>query len=107
MKLMTKEIEKRLERHPFYSSGSKGMESEVIVKFFAPIGAATWLITEGQRQDNGDWLLYGYCCLHYGEWEWGYVLLSELESIVLRPFGIGIERDRYILKGSVVRDCIR
>lgn len=107
MKLMTKEIEKRLERHPFYSSGGKGMESEVIVKFFAPIGAATWLITEGQKQDNGDWLLYGYCCLHYGEWEWGYVLLSELESIVLRPFGIGIERDRYILNGSVVRDCIR
>lgn len=42
-------------------------------------------------------MLYGYCHIH--EWEWGYVLLSDLESIKL-PFGLTIERDLYS-KGTV------
>lgn len=106
MKLMTKEIERKLEKRPFYSTEGKGLDAEVIVKFFSPVGAATWLIIEGEKQEDGDWLLYGYCCIHYGEWEWGYVLLSELESIIL-PFGLRIERDRYIGDHTVVKELIR
>lgn len=106
MKLMTKEIERKLEKHPFYSTEGKGLDAEVIVKFFSPVGAATWLIIEGEKQEDGDWLLYGYCCIHYSEWEWGYVLLSELESIIL-PLGLGIERDRYIPAHTAVKELIR
>lgn len=92
MLLMTKELEKKFQEYPLYSQEDKGMESEVVVKYFNPCGAGTWLITEGEKQEDGDWLFYGYC--HLFEWEWGYVTLSELESVVL-PFGLGIEREIY------------
>jgi len=103
MKLMTKEIESRLAAYPYKSQDGKGFDAKVIVKFFNPAGAGTWLITEGERQKDGDWLLYGYC--HIFEWEWGSVMLSELQSIQL-PFGLGIERDLYTGSKSTVRDFV-
>lgn len=69
MKLMTKEIENELLKHPIYSQDGKGVESEVIVKYFNPFGSGTWLITEGEKQEDGDWMLFGYCHIHV--WEWG------------------------------------
>lgn len=96
--LMTKELEKKVEKYPIGSQDGKGMEAEVIVKYFNPCGAGTWLITEGEKQANGDWLLFGYC--HIFEWEWGYVTLSELESVTL-PFGLKIERELYSSGGTV------
>lgn len=92
MLLMTKELEKEFEKYPLYSQEEKGMDSKVVVKYFNPCGAGTWLITEGEKQEDGDWLFYGYC--HLFEWEWGYVMLSELESVQL-PFGLSIEREIY------------
>ena len=97
MKLITKEIEEKFANTPLYSTDGQGMNAEVLVKYFNPCGSGTWLITEAEKQDNGDYLLYGYCHIH--EWEWGYVLLSDLESIKL-PFGLTIERDLYS-KGTV------
>ncbi len=64
----------------------------MLVKYFNPIGAGTWLITEAERLDDGDWKLYGFC--HLYEWEWGYLLLSDLQDIMLQG-GLGIERDLY------------
>ena len=98
MLLMTKELEKKFKKYPLYSQEEKGLESEVVVKYFNPTGIGTWLITEGEKQEDGDWLLYGYCNLF--EWEWGYVLLSELESVKL-PFGLSIEREMYVTGGKV------
>ena len=103
MKLLTKEIERRLEARPYKSQDGKGLDAEVIVKFFNPMGAGTWLITEGERYSSGDWLLYGYC--HIFEWEWGSVMLSELQSVKL-PFGLGIERDMYSGTKQTVRDYL-
>ena len=100
--LMTKELEKTLNKYPIGSQDGKGMDAKVIVKYFNPCGAGTWLITEGEKQENGDWLLFGYC--HLFEWEWGYVMLSELESITL-PFGLSIERELYVT-GGCVKDYI-
>lgn len=90
MKLMTKEIEQKLIESPLYSKDGQGFDAEVIVKYFNPVGAGTWLITEGDKLPDGDWELFGYC--HIFEWERGYVLLSELEGIKL-PYGLTIERD--------------
>ena len=98
MMLMTKELETTLKKYPIGSQDEKGMEAEVVVKYFNPCGAGTWLITEGEKQENGDWLLFGYC--HIFEWEWGYVTLSELESVQL-PFGLSIERELYVTGGKV------
>lgn len=98
MLLMTKELEEKLYQYPIGSQDELGEEAEVIIKYFNPCGADTWLITEGEKQENGDWLLYSY--MHIVEWEWGYVMLSELESVRL-PFDLGIERELYVTGGKV------
>ena len=79
MKLMTKDLETRFGNFPLYSQESKDFDATVVVKYFNPFGASTWLITEGEKQPDGDWLFFGYC--HILCWEWGYVMLSELESV--------------------------
>lgn len=99
MKLMTKEIEKKLAKHPFGSQDGKGINADIMVKYFNPMGAGTWLITEGEKQEDGNWLLYGYC--HILEWEWGYVSLKELEGLKL-PWGMTIERDLYMFDNPKV-----
>ena len=103
MKLMTKELEKKFEKYPLYSQEGKCDDAEVVVAYFNPCGAGTWLITEGEKQDDGDWLFFGYC--HIFEWEWGYVSLSELEEIVL-PFGLTIERDLHTGNKKYIKDFI-
>lgn len=95
---MTKELEKAFENYPLYSQDGKGVEAEVVVKYFNPCGAGTWLITEGEKQSDGDWMFFGYC--HITDWEWGYVTLSELERVRL-PFGLRIEREMYVTGGKV------
>ena len=96
MRLITKEIEKRFEQFPLYSQEGKGFEAVIAVKYFNPFGSGTWLITEAEKQEDGDWLLFGYC--HIFEWEWGYVMLSELESVGF------IERDLYLVDKATVKD---
>ena len=91
MKLLTKAIESKLARRPLYSQDNKD-NPEIVVKFFDPCGRGTWYITEGERQDDGDWLLFGLCCIDCAEL--GYVLLSQLEQARL-PYGLKIERDRF------------
>jgi hypothetical protein len=60
-----------------------------VVKFFNPLGAATWLATE--LYDDGD-TLFGLADLGFGCPELGTFSLSELAGVYL-PFGLGIERD--------------
>lgn len=105
MKLMTKAIEKKFEKFPLYSQDGKGQDAEVVVKYFGG-PAATWLITEGEKTDDGDWELFGYITLGYG-WEWGYVYLSELEKMKFPPFGLGTERDLHIGFGKKVHELAR
>ena len=86
MNLITEDVEKLFLQNPLYSHENEGFDAQVLVKFFNPCGAGTWLITEARKEDD-DWLLFGY--MHIFEWEWGYVLLSELQSIRL-PYGLTI-----------------
>jgi len=83
----------------FIMWGCQGVESKPPTarwKFFNPIGAATWYISEANRvihNDGTDDLeLFGWCDLGTGFPELGYVMLSELASID-GPLGLGIERD--------------
>ncbi len=59
-----------------------------VVRFFNPVGAATWLATELDE----DGILFGVADLGFGCPELGSFALEELASIRL-PFGLGIERD--------------
>jgi len=60
-----------------------------VVKFFNPVGAATWLATE--LYPDGD-TLFGLADLGFGCPELGPFSLSEMAEVRL-PFGMGIERD--------------
>lgn len=66
-----------------------GHDPAPIVKFFNPVGAATWLATE--LYGDGD-TLFGLADLGFGCPELGCFSLSELANLRL-PFGLGIERD--------------
>lgn len=89
MKLITKEIEEKFKKFPLYSQDGKGGNSEVIVKFFNPFGAGTLYITEGNKLEDGDYEMFGYCHLGDDEnAEFGYICLSDLE-------GINFERDMH------------
>ena len=86
MKLMTKEIENKLLKHPLYSTEGNLDDAEVIVRYFNPYGSEKWLIIEGEKVD-GDFWLYGLCYIY--TWEWGEVPLSQLEQVGF------IERDKF------------
>jgi hypothetical protein len=89
-KLMTKEI---LDRLPALYAQDGHKDPIVHVKFFFPASAATWFITEGSKEDD-DMRLYGMCLLNDPrDAEWGYVMLSELETLEVRH--IHIERDQH------------
>lgn len=103
MNLLTDEIKELFRKYPLYSQDGKGMDSVVLIKYFNPCGSGTWIITEAEEQEDGDWLLFGYC--HIQCFEWGYVMLSELQNLKL-PFGLTIERDLYIPKDAKVKDLI-
>lgn len=93
MKLLTKAIEKKLEKTPLYSTeGTPTEEKEVLVKFFNPTGSGTWFVFEAEKLEGGEYRFFGLAHIH--EWESGYFLLSELAEYRGR-FGLGIERDRH------------
>lgn len=107
MNLMTKALEKLFEKYPLGSQDGLGGQAKVIVKYFNPVGVGTWFITEGNKLDNGDYEMFGYCHLGDDEYaELGYVMLSELEKLNL-PFGLKIERDLYLSKDCTLVDAIR
>ncbi|MGY4398816.1 hypothetical protein ACVWZA_004026 [Sphingomonas sp. UYAg733] len=60
-----------------------------VVKFFNPVGAATWLATE--LDSDGD-TLFGLADLGFGCPELGSFSLSEIAAVRL-PLGLSIERD--------------
>lgn len=83
----------------FIMWGCQGVESDppkAVWKFFDPVGAATWYISEAQEvilnDGTPDLELFGWCDMGMGFPELGYVMLSQLAAID-GPLGLGIERD--------------
>ena len=92
MKLLTEELKKTLP--PLYSQ-ENDRNPVVHAKFFTPDSNWTWWATEGEP-DGDDFRFFGY--VRGLEDEWGYFLLSELES-VLGPLRLPVERDLYFHPG--------
>lgn len=90
MKLLTKEIRDKLPK--IREQEEKGEDAIVHVKFFTPWSHWTWYGTEGQPEENGDFLFFGL--VDGMEKEIGYWTLNELES-VKGPLGLRIERDKF------------
>jgi len=84
MMLLTQDHRKRL-----IANGQNRGDHAPIVKFFNPVGAATWLLSE--LDSDGD-TLFGLADLGFGCPELGSVSLSEIASLTL-PLGLSIERD--------------
>jgi DUF2958 family protein len=73
---------------PLYSQ-EKVKDPIVYAKWFCPWNQWTWFATEGEERD-GEFLCFGYVIGQFREW--GYFLLSELQSVT-GPMGLKIERD--------------
>jgi len=91
MKLLTADIIKKLPKFGAMEK-KKPEETPIIVKFFATFSNWTWYVTEGEKQEDGSWLFFGW--VHGDFPELGYFGLAELEEIK-GPFGLGIERDMH------------
>lgn len=87
MILLTPELRDRL----LANGRQRGVDHVPVVKLFNPIGAATWLATELDEDDDS---LFGLADLGFGCPELGTFSLIEIASVRL-PFGLGIERDLY------------
>ena len=87
MILLTPELRDRLQANGHL----RDVDHVPVVKFFNPVGAATWLATE--LDDDGE-TLFGLADLGFGSPEVGAFNLLEMASVRL-PFGLGIERDLY------------
>lgn len=103
MKILTKEIIKKLDSTKPYD-GDSSMEAKVILKLFGG-GACTWLVTSAIKENN-DYICYGYANLGYG-YEYGSFSLNEIMKVKFPPFGLSVERDRYLSKNAKVSDFIR
>lgn len=94
MKLLTKAQREQLLENGRRQAAVKGTADEIdfapVVKLFNPCGAATWLLTEIDPEDEA--VAWGLCDLGMGFPEFGTVSLSELASYRNR-LGLGIERD--------------
>ena len=100
MELITKELKEAFKKHPLYSTeDTKLLDKEIIVKYFNPYGVGTWLIVEGQEQEDGDYLLFGLCYLT--EWELGYITLKQLEEIRDNKQLMSVERDLYLTEKTI------
>lgn len=71
-------------------------ETLVVIKLFNPVGSATWYLTEYSPEEK---VAFGYVTGMTAD-EWGYVSITELESLKLR-LGQKIERDLHFSPISV------
>ena len=84
MLLLTQDLRARL-----IANGQCRGDHTPVIKFFSPVGAATWLFSE--LDEDGD-TLFGLCDLGFGCPEMGSASLAEIAGVKL-PFGLSIERD--------------
>lgn len=90
MNLFPKELEEQAKLFPLYSQDGMKGQAQVLVKYFNPLGAGTWIALEGSPEGD-DFTFFGYCCIQ--EWEYGYFSLNELKQV--QESGIPIEIDLY------------
>jgi hypothetical protein len=91
MDLITPELRQQLLVNGEASRDSPRFDPHPVVKWFSPGGAATWLITELNPDDQDT--AYGLGDLGMGSPELGHVSVRELTSIRLMRGTLGIERD--------------
>ena len=89
MKLFTKEVDKQLFAQ--YPKGSDLDNQMVVAKIFNPYGRGVWYLLNSDPEDPD----YIWAIVDLFEPEMGSVSRSELQTIKVPPFGLGLERDIY------------
>ena len=89
MKLFTKDIDKKLFAQ--YSMGSNLENQMVVAKIFNPYGRGVWYLLNSDPNDPD----YLWAIVNIFEVEMGSVSRSELESILVPPYRLPLERDLY------------
>ena len=101
MQLLTKEIEKKLQKSPYDLVRDKCPAVPIICKFFTPFSSWTWYVYAGNEFQNqitnqSDWELRAWVEGNYNED--GPVLLSSLQKLTIFT-GLtevpAVERDRH------------
>lgn len=112
MMLLTKEIEAKLRENGAINMAHRLKDGNTedfkpVVKFFHPLTAATWLISEisdegEDMKGNHDLILFGLCDLGFGFPEMGDVSLNEIKSVT--TLGVGIERDMHFTANKTLTE---
>jgi len=89
MKLFTKEVDKQLFAQ--YPKGSSLENQMVVAKIFNPYGRGVWYLLNSDPEDPD----YIWAIVDLFEPEMGSVSRSELQTVKVPPFGLGLERDIY------------
>lgn len=89
MILLPPDLRAALHANASATAADPRLDPAPLVKFFNPLGAATWLASE--LADDGD-TLFGLADLGFGCPELGSFSLAEIASVKL-PYGLAIERD--------------
>lgn len=89
MKLFTKEVDKKLFAQ--YSKGSDLENQMVVTRIFNPYGRGEWYLLNSDPEDPD----YIWAIVKLFEVECGSVSRQELESILVPPFRLPLERDLY------------
>ncbi len=95
MKLLTAAL--RAQLPPLYTQ-ENSKDPTVYLKFFTPDSNWTWLATEASPDEDNEHDLRFFGYVIGLEEEWGYFLLSDLET-ARGPLGLPIERDLYFEPG--------
>jgi len=105
MKLLTKEIIKKLEKYPYRSQDWKWWEALVIAKFFTPFSNWTWYVLEWDSEydlKNGATTPETlYWIVSWFETEFWSFSLSELQSMADMW---KVERDKWFPIGTKVSE---
>lgn len=90
MNLLPEELKEELKKYPLYSQEDKGLQKDLLIKYFNASGVGTWIVFEGQPEGD-DIEFFGL--VNLAEWEFGYFTLNQLKE--LQNQGHLIEIDLY------------
>ena len=108
MQLLTTSLRKQLiANHHANKKAQEQGKGEIdfapVVKFFFPVGSATWLITEMDEEE----MMFGLCDLGHGFPELGYVHLHELQNTKGMNGMLSVERDMHWKAKSTISEYAR
>ena len=107
MKIITKDIERLMDKYPLYSQDGKGNDAKVLFKAFNPYGGQSWYVLEASEPyEDGDRRLFVLSTVN-GEKEYGYMMLSDITDTTVNVFGYRMHLERDLYFSGTVADALK